>query len=123
MKKKYMKEQCSLMKEKRHFIIKQFSRIGLKPIGSPKGGLFVAFSCNFLYGKIFSHPNTKDTFVLDHKTLGMAFEGCGLRINTPDWTGHNSIVRVVVSEPYSVLEQIPSCINLFKKCCYDQFET
>jgi len=120
---KYMKEQCSLMKEKRHFIIKQFSRIGLTPIGSPKGGLFVAFSCNSLYGKIFSHPNTKDTFVLDHKTLGMAFEGCGLRINTPDWTGHNSIVRVVVSEPYSVLEQIPSCINLFKKCCYDQYET
>ena len=116
----YLKEQSLLLQEKRQFVMKHFAQIGMEPVVSPQGGLFVAFSCSALYGNIFSDPITKRQFKLNHQTLGMALQSCGLRINTPDWTGNMCIVRVVIAEPYNLLNQIPSCIDVFKKCCHQQ---
>jgi histidinol-phosphate/aromatic aminotransferase/cobyric acid decarboxylase-like protein len=116
----HLKEQSLLLQEKRQFVMKQFAQIGMEPVVNPQGGLFVAFSCSALYGNTFSDPITKQQFELNYQTLGMALQSCGLRINTPDWTGNRSIVRVVIAEPYTLLNQIPSCIDVFKKCCHQQ---
>lgn len=98
----YLKEQSLLLQEKRQFVMKYFAQIGMKPVVTPKGGLFVAFFCSDLYGKLFSDSTSGKVFRLDHETLGTALQICGLRINTPDWTGNKAIVLVVISERYSL---------------------
>jgi len=115
----FMKEQSSLLKKNRQFVLECFARLEMTPVTTPKGGLFIALDCSALYGKTFVDPMTNQSFELDPTTVGMAFQICGLRINTPDWTGHDSIVRVVIAEPYILLKQISSCIDQFLNC-YDQ---